>query len=55
VSAVARAEARHNRYDTEAVTQELVASQQALADRYFELGLLPKRIDVKTTVIEVTR
>ena len=29
----------------------LIASQQSLADRYLQLGLLPKRIDVRTAVL----
>jgi sulfonate transport system substrate-binding protein len=52
ISAVALAEARRKRYDTQAVTVELIQSQQSLADRYYELGLLPKRIDVKAAVFE---
>jgi sulfonate transport system substrate-binding protein len=50
--AIAVAEARRDRYDTESVSGELIASQQSLADRYLELGLLPKRIDVKAAVFE---
>jgi sulfonate transport system substrate-binding protein len=50
--AIAVAEARRDRYDTQAVNGELIASQQSLADRYLELGLLPKRIDVKAAVLE---
>jgi sulfonate transport system substrate-binding protein len=45
------AEERRNRYDTEPVSVDLIASQQALADRYLQLGLLPKRIDVKAAVL----
>jgi len=52
IGAVAVAEARRKRYDTQAVTGELIQSQQSLADRYLELGLLPKRIDVKAAVFE---
>jgi len=50
--AIAVAEARRDRYDTQPVNMELIASQQSLADRYLELGLLPKRIDVKAAVFE---
>lgn len=50
IQAVAVAEARRKRYDTQAVTGELIQSQQSLADRYFELGLLPRKIDVKAAV-----
>lgn len=50
--AVAVAEARRNRYDTDPMSAGLIASQQSLADRYFELGLLPKRIDVQAAVLE---
>jgi len=49
--AVAMAEERRNRYDTEPVSVDLIASQQALGDRYLQLGLLPKRIDVKAAVL----
>jgi sulfonate transport system substrate-binding protein len=52
IAAVAVAEARRKRYDTQAVTAELIQSQQSLADRYFELGLLPKKIDVRAAVFE---
>ncbi|OWK39081.1 aliphatic sulfonate ABC transporter substrate-binding protein [Fimbriiglobus ruber] len=48
--AVALAEARRDRYDTGPVTADLVADQQALADRYFEIGLLPHRIEVRAAV-----
>jgi sulfonate transport system substrate-binding protein len=50
--AIAMAEARRDRYDTQAVSGELIASQQSLADRYLQLGLLPKRINVKAAVFE---
>jgi sulfonate transport system substrate-binding protein len=53
--AIAVAEARRDRYDTQAINGELVVSQQFLADRYLELGLLPKRIDVKAAVLEPAR
>jgi sulfonate transport system substrate-binding protein len=53
--AIAVAESRRDRYDTQAVNVDLIASQQSLADRYLELGLLPKRIDVKAAVIEPAR
>lgn len=51
LDAVALAEERRNRYDTVPVTAALIADQQVLADRYFQLGLLPKKIDVKTAVL----
>jgi sulfonate transport system substrate-binding protein len=51
--AVVLAESRRNRYDTQSITAELVASQQALADRYLELGLLPRRIDVSAAVLKL--
>ncbi|QEL16337.1 aliphatic sulfonate ABC transporter substrate-binding protein [Limnoglobus roseus] len=50
LGAIAKAEARRSRYDTRAITPELVAAQQALADRYVELGLLPKSIVVADAV-----
>ncbi|MGA3188922.1 MAG: aliphatic sulfonate ABC transporter substrate-binding protein [Bryobacteraceae bacterium] len=53
LKAVALAESRRNRYDTEDLSANLIASQQSLADRYLELGLLPKKIDVKADVIEL--
>ncbi len=52
VAAVALAESRRNRYETEPITEDLIASQQSLADRYLELGLLPKHIDVRKAVLE---
>jgi sulfonate transport system substrate-binding protein len=51
LNAVALAEQRRNRYDTETVGAELIASQQALADRYLQLGLLPRSIDVRAAVL----
>lgn len=51
ITAIAVAEKRRDRYQTEAMTKELIESQQSLADRYLELGLLPKRIDVKAAVL----
>jgi len=53
--AVSIAEARRNRYDTDPMSAELIASQQSLADRYFELGLLPKKIDVRAAVLPPPR
>ncbi|HEX4611280.1 MAG TPA: aliphatic sulfonate ABC transporter substrate-binding protein [Urbifossiella sp.] len=50
---VALAEARRNRYDTGPVTAELVADQQALADRYAKIGLLPHRIDIRSAVADI--
>jgi sulfonate transport system substrate-binding protein len=54
VSAVSLAESRRNRYQTQSLTPDVIASQQSLADRYFKLGLLPKQIDVKADVLNVT-
>jgi hypothetical protein len=31
----------------------VIASQQSLADRYFELDLLPKKIDVSKNVLKI--
>jgi sulfonate transport system substrate-binding protein len=53
LNAVELAESRRNRYDTESLSGALIASQQSLADRYLELGLLPKKIDVKADVLEL--
>lgn len=50
LQAVSVAEARRNRYDTDPIDGALIGSQQSLADRYFELGLLPKEIDVRAAV-----
>jgi sulfonate transport system substrate-binding protein len=55
IEAVAMAESRRNRYETQSVGPDLIASQQSLADRYFELGLLPKKIDVKADVVELAK
>ncbi len=51
--AVTLAENRRNRYDTGPLTAELVADQQALADRYVELGLLPHRIEVREAIVDI--
>jgi sulfonate transport system substrate-binding protein len=53
LQAVALAESRRNRYETQSMTAPLVAAQQTLADRYFALGLLPKRIDVQGAVFNL--
>jgi sulfonate transport system substrate-binding protein len=50
---VALAESRRNRYGTDLLTGDALASEQALADRYFQLGLLPRKVDVKSTVIDL--
>jgi sulfonate transport system substrate-binding protein len=55
LAAVALAESRRNRYETQPMAGDLVASQQSLADRYFELGLLPKKIDVKAAVLDLAQ
>lgn len=49
-AAVDLAESRRSRYDTVPINDELIAEQQTLADRYFELGLLAKAIDVRAAV-----
>ncbi|HWL09791.1 MAG TPA: aliphatic sulfonate ABC transporter substrate-binding protein, partial [Planctomicrobium sp.] len=53
LEAIALAESRLIRYDAQPVTDELIASQQSLADRYFELKLLPRRIDVREAVLHL--
>ena len=52
-SAVSLAESRRHRYQTQSLTPDVIASQQSLADRYFKVGLLPKKIDVKADVLNV--
>ena len=47
IAAVKLAESRRNRFDTSPITEELIAEQQSLADRYYALGLLPHTICVK--------
>jgi len=47
------AEQRRNRYETQPMTPDVIASQQSLADRYFELGLLPKKMDVSQNVLNM--
>lgn len=49
--AIALAESRRNRYDTEPLTEALIAQQQAIADRYLDLQVLPRRIDVRAAVL----
>jgi sulfonate transport system substrate-binding protein len=51
---VALAESRRNRYETQSMTATLIAAQQSLADRYFALGLLPKKVSVRGSVIDLT-
>ncbi len=53
LNAVALAESRRNRYDTREMSADLIAEQQALADQFFEVGLLPEKIDVKADVFEL--
>ncbi|MDY3555015.1 aliphatic sulfonate ABC transporter substrate-binding protein [Gemmata sp. JC717] len=53
IGAIEKAEGRRNRYDTGPITDALVAEQQAIADRYVELGLLPHTIDVRAAVANV--
>jgi len=50
LEAVALAESRRNRYDTQSMNTALVEAQQSLADRYFAIGLLPKKITVEAAV-----
>jgi sulfonate transport system substrate-binding protein len=54
LTAVDLAESRRHRYETQAMTEDVIASQQSLANRYFEIGLLPKKIDVKPDVWDLT-
>jgi sulfonate transport system substrate-binding protein len=53
LSAVALAESRRNRYETQFLTAALIQAQQSLADRYFAIGLLPKKIDVHAAVLDL--
>jgi len=52
-SAVSLAESRRNRYQTQSLTPQVIAAQQSLADRYFQLGLLPRKIKVEADVMNV--
>jgi sulfonate transport system substrate-binding protein len=52
LSAVELAESRRNRYETQPMSSALVEAQQSLADRYFTIGLLPKKIVVKAAVLD---
>jgi sulfonate transport system substrate-binding protein len=54
LGAVEKAESRRNRYNTGPLTPKLIAEQQAIADRYVELGLLPHRIDVQAAVANIS-
>jgi sulfonate transport system substrate-binding protein len=54
LTAVDLAESRRHRYETQAMTDDVIALQQSLANRYFEIGLLPKKIDVKADVWDLT-
>ncbi|ATA60898.1 nitrate ABC transporter substrate-binding protein [Geobacillus stearothermophilus] len=42
--------AKRRTYNIEPVTDKVVAQQQQIADQFFQLGLLPKKIDVKEAV-----
>jgi sulfonate transport system substrate-binding protein len=53
IGAIETAESRRNRYDTKPFTDALAAEQQAIADRYVELGLLPHKIDVRAAVANI--
>ena len=53
LTAVSMAEQRRNRYETQPMTPDVIASQQSLADRYFKLGLLPKKMDVSQNVLNM--
>lgn len=53
LAAVELGEGRRNRYNTGPITDELIAEQQAIADRYVELGLISGKIDVRAAVAEL--
>ncbi len=50
--AVELAESRRNRYETQPMSAALIEAQQSLADRYFAIGLLPKKIAVNAAVLD---
>jgi sulfonate transport system substrate-binding protein len=50
--AVALAESRRNRYETQPMSTPLIEAQQSLADRYFAIGLLPKQIAVSAALLD---
>jgi sulfonate transport system substrate-binding protein len=52
--AVELAESRRNRYETQPMSAALIEAQQSLADRYFTIGLLPKKIAVSAAVLDST-
>ena len=45
-----RSENRKRRYGAQPVTPEVITGQQEVADTFFQLGLIPKRLDVNETV-----
>lgn len=53
LKAVELGESRRNRYNTGPITGELIAEQQAIADRYTELGLIVQKIDIRTAVADL--
>lgn len=53
LKAVELGESRRNRYNTGPITDELIAEQQAIADRYVELGLISEKIDVRAAVADL--
>ena len=52
-AAILRSVEERRVYGLESVTEEIIADQQALADIFFELGLIPAKIDVSTAFVEL--
>ncbi|WP_020468046.1 aliphatic sulfonate ABC transporter substrate-binding protein [Zavarzinella formosa] len=52
MNAVGLAESRRSRYDTHDINEDMIAAQQSLADRYLELGLLPRKIAIRDAVLK---
>ncbi len=52
-AAILRSVEERRVYGLESVTEEIIADQQALADVFFELGLIPAKIDVSTAFVEL--
>jgi sulfonate transport system substrate-binding protein len=45
-----RVAAERTTYGADFMTEQAIGDQQAVADRFFELGLVPKRVDVRAAV-----
>ncbi len=52
IEVVTLVESRRNRYDTLPLGPDVIAGQQDLANRYWQLGLIPKQIDIEQALLK---